>query len=246
MTRLHNKVAIVTGSGSGMGQAEAVGFAKQGAKVVVADVNLETAQATCDAIVAAGGDAIAVAVDVTQLTDLQKLVDTTLEHYGRIDVLVNNAGIFDYYTNSLDTSEELWDRIFAINVKSMYQLSNLVLPSMIAQQSGSIVNICSIAGLVAQMGGAAYTASKHAVAGYTKHLAAVYGKDGVKINAICPGTIRTAMTAEMLKTRPTNKIPLDRFGEVNEVVDLAVFLASDEAKFMNGALVPIDGGFTIV
>ena len=244
--RLNQKTAIVTGAGSGMGQAEAIGFAKEGAQVVVADVNLATAEATRDAIVAAGGEAIALAVDVTQLADLQNLVDVTLATYGRIDVLVNNAGIFDYYTNSLDTSEELWDKIFAINVKSMFQLSNLVLPHMQAQQGGAIINICSIAGLVANMGGAAYTASKHAVAGYTKHLAAVYGKDGIKINAICPGTIRTAMTAEMLKTRPTDKIPLDRFGEVGEVVDLAVFLASDEARFMNGALVPIDGGFTIV
>ena len=244
--RLNQKTAIVTGAGSGMGQAEAIGFAKEGAQVVVADVNLATAEATRDAIVAAGGKAIALAVDVTQLADLQHLVDVTLATYGRIDVLVNNAGIFDYYTASLDTSEALWDKIFAINVKSMFQLSNLVLPHMQAQQHGAIFNICSIAGLVANMGGAAYTASKHAVAGYTKHLAAVYGKDGIKINAICPGTIRTAMTAEMLKTRPTDKIPLDRFGEVGEVVDLAVFLASDEARFMNGALVPIDGGFTIV
>ena len=244
--RLNQKAAIVTGAGSGMGQAEAIGFAKEGAQVVVADVNLATAEATRDAIVAAGGKAIALAVDVTQLADLQHLVDVTLATYGRIDVLVNNAGIFDYYTASLDTSEALWDKIFAINVKSMFQLSNLVLPHMQAQQHGAIINICSIAGLVANMGGAAYTASKHAVAGYTKHLAAVYGKDGIKINAICPGTIRTAMTAEMLKTRPTDKIPLDRFGEVGEVVDLAVFLASDEARFMNGALVPIDGGFTIV
>ena len=123
--RLNQKTAIVTGAGSGMGQAEAIGFAKEDAKVVVADVNLATAEATRDAIVAAGGEAIAVAVDVTRLADLQNLVDTTLAAYGRIDVLVNNAGIFDYYTNSLDTSEDLWDKIFAINVKSLFQLSNL-------------------------------------------------------------------------------------------------------------------------
>lgn len=244
--RLNQKIAIVTGAGSGMGKAEAIGFAKEGAKVVVADVNLQTAQATCDAIVAFGGEAMAVAVDVTSQEDLQNLVDVTVQKYGRIDVLVNNAGIFDYYTNSLDTSEELWDRIFNINVKAFFQLSNLVLPHMLAQKKGAIVNIGSVAGLVAQMGGAAYTASKHAVSGYTKHLAAVYGKEGIKINAICPGTIRTAMTEEMLKTRPTDKIPLDRFGDVQEVVDLAVFLASDEARFMSGALVTIDGGYTMV
>lgn len=244
--RLKDKVAIITGSGSGMGQAEAIGFARAGAKVVVADIKQEAAQTVVDEIKGNGGEAMAVAVDVTDKAQLEQLVNQTIDTYARIDILVNNAGIFDYYTNSLDTTEELWDKIFAVNVKALFQLSNFVLPHMIAQNRGAIVNISSVAGIVAQMGGAAYTASKHAVSGYTKHLAAVYGKHGIKINAICPGTIRTPMTAKMLETRPTDKIPLDRFGEVGEVVDLAIFLASDEARFMNGSLITIDGGYTIV
>ncbi len=244
--RLQDKVTIITGAASGMGKAEAVRFANEGAKVVVADLNLEGAELVAEEIKEQGGQAFAVKVNVTDSADLQNMISETTKTFGQIDIVINNAGIFDKYTNSLETTEELWDLIFDINLKAVYRISNLVLPDMIERGQGTIVNIASIAGLVAQMGGAAYTASKHAVVGYTKHLAAVYGSKGIKINAIAPGTIRTPLTAEMLKTRPTNKIPLDRFGNDFEVADLAVFLASDESRFMNGAVVPIDGGYTIV
>lgn len=246
MSRLQNKVCIITGAASGMGESEAIAFAQQGAKLIIADMNLEQANQVAEKIIKADGEAFAFQVDVTQFDQLKQLVEFTLEKFGRIDVLLNNAGIFDKYTNSLDTTEELWDRMFTINVKAVFNLSNLVLPKMIEQGSGAIINIASIAGLVAQMGGASYTASKHAVIGYTKHLAAVYAKHGIKINAICPGTIRTPMTAKMLETRPTDKIPLDRFGEASEVAELAIFLASDEARFMNGSCITIDGGYTII
>ncbi|MER8074820.1 SDR family NAD(P)-dependent oxidoreductase [Acinetobacter pittii] len=246
MSRLQNKVCIITGAASGMGESEAIAFAQQGAKLIIADMNLEQANQVAEKIINAGGEAFAFQVDVTQFDQLKQLVEFTLEKFGRIDVLLNNAGIFDKYTNSLETTEELWDTMFAINVKAVFNLSNLVLPKMIEQGSGAIINIASIAGLVAQMGGASYTASKHAVIGYTKHLAAVYAKHGIKINAICPGTIRTPMTAKMLENRPTDKIPLDRFGEASEVAELAIFLASDEARFMNGSCITIDGGYTII
>ncbi|QXA08828.1 glucose 1-dehydrogenase [Acinetobacter pittii] len=246
MSKLQNKVCIITGAASGMGESEAIAFAQQGAKLIIADMNLEQANHVAEKIINAGGEAFAFQVDITQFDQLKQLVEFTLEKCGQIDVLLNNAGIFDKYTNSLDTTEELWDRMFAINIKAVFNLSNLVLPKMIEQGSGAIINIASIAGLVAQMGGASYTASKHAVIGYTKHLAAVYAKHGIKINAICPGTIRTPMTAKMLETRPTDKIPLDRFGEASEVAELAIFLASDEARFMNGSCITIDGGYTII
>lgn len=246
MSRLQNKVCIITGAASGMGESEAIAFAQQGAKLIIADLNFEQANQVAEKIVNTGGEAFAYQVDVTQFDQLQQLVKFTLEKFGRIDVLLNNAGIFDKYVNSLDTTDELWDTMFAINVKAVFHLSNLILPKMIEQGSGAIINIASIAGLVAQMGGASYTASKHAVIGYTKHLAAVYAKHGIKINAICPGTIRTPMTAKMLETRPTDKIPLDRFGEASEVAELAIFLASDEARFMNGSCITIDGGYTII
>lgn len=244
--RLQEKVTIITGTASGMGKAEALLFAKEGAKVVVADLNLEGAEEVVKQIKENGGQAIAVKVNVTDSADLENMVSKTIETYGQIDVVINNAGTFDKYTNSLETSEELWDLIFDINLKALYKITNLVLPYMIERGSGTIVNIASIAGLVTQMGGAAYTASKHGVVGYTKHIAAVYGSKGIKINAIAPGTIKTPLTEEMLKTRPTDKIPLDRFGNDYEVAQLAVFLDSDESKFMNGAIVPIDGGYTIV
>lgn len=244
--RLQDKVAIITGAASGMGKAEALRFASEGAKVIVADLNMEGAEAVVAEIKENNGEALAVKVNVTEQADLENMVKAAMDHYGQIDVVINNAGIFDKYTNSLETTEQQWDLIFDINVKAIYKITNLVLPNMIKRGEGTIVNIASIAGLVAQMGGAAYTASKHAVVGYTKHIAAVYGSKGIKMNAIAPGTIRTPLTADMLKTRPTNKIPLDRFGNDYEVADLAVFLASDESKFMNGAVVPIDGGYTIV
>lgn len=244
--RLQNKVAIITGAASGMGKAEALRFASEGAKVIVGDLNMEGAEAVVAEIKENNGEALAVKVNVTEQADLENMVKAAMDHYGQIDVVINNAGIFDKYTNSLETTEQQWDLIFDINVKAIYKITNLVLPNMIKRGEGTIVNIASIAGLVAQMGGAAYTASKHAVVGYTKHIAAVYGSKGIKMNAIAPGTIRTPLTADMLKTRSTNKIPLDRFGNDYEVADLAVFLASDESKFMNGAVVPIDGGYTIV
>lgn len=244
--KLQDKVAIITGAASGMGKAEALRFASEGAKVVVADLNLEGAEEVVQEIKRNGGEGLAVKVNVTDPADIENMVALATDTFGKIDILVNNAGIFDKYTNSLDTTEEQWDLIFNVNLKSVYKITNAVLPGMIQRGKGAIVNIASIAGLVAQMGGAAYTASKHGVIGYTKHLAAVYSSKGIKINAIAPGTIQTPLTEEMLKTRPTNKIPLDRFGLDYEVADLAVFLASDEAKFMNGSIVPIDGGYTVV
>ncbi|MGO4856922.1 SDR family NAD(P)-dependent oxidoreductase [Arthrobacter sp. 2MCAF14] len=243
--RLDNKVAIITGGASGMGRAEAEAFAAEGARVVIADLNEVMAEEAAAGIRSAGGTALAVRTDVTDEQNLENLVARTIAEYGQIDVLVNNAGVFDKYATSLETAGAQWDFIFNINVKSVFNLTNLVLPGMIAQGGGSIVNIASVAGLVAGKGGAAYTASKHAIIGYTKHLAATYGKDGIKINAICPGTISTPLIAASLADIPTDAIPLRRFGESAEVADLAVFLASDEAKFMQGAMVPIDGGFTI-
>ncbi len=243
--RLKDKVAIITGSASGMGYGEAIRFAKEGAKVVVADLNIEGAKAVADEIKSFGGEAIAVSVNVTKTEDIHNCVKVTEDTFGPVDILVNNAGVFDKYATSLDTPLEKWNFLVNINLTSVFEFSNAVLPSMIERGKGSIVNIASVAGLVAGKGGAAYTATKHGVIGYTKHLSSEYARYGVKINAICPGTIETPLVKDVLATIPKDLVPTRTFGQVDEVADLAVFLASDEAKFMSGAAVPIDGGFTI-
>lgn len=243
--RLQNKVAIITGAASGMGQGEAIRFAKEGAKVVVADLNFEGAQAVAEEIKAAGGEAIAVSVNVMKTEDILNCIKVTEETLGPVDVLVNNAGVFDKYQKSLETTLDQWKFLIDINLTSMFEFCNAVLPSMIERQTGAIVNICSVAGLVAGKGGAAYTASKHGAIGYTKHLSSEYARYGIKINAICPGTIETPLVKDVLAGLSKEAVPTRTFGQVEEVADLAVFLASDEAKFMSGTAVTIDGGFTI-
>ena len=242
---LKDKVALITGGASGMGKAEALAFAAKGAKVAIADINYDGAKKVVNEIVENGGSALALQVNMTNSAEINDMVQDILNEFGQIDILVNNAGIFDKYKTSLETSEEDWDFIFNINLKSAFLLSNLVLPGMISRGNGTIVNISSVAGLVAGKGGAAYTASKHGLIGYTKHLASVYASQGIKVNAICPGTIVTPLTKDILENIPVDNIPARRFGLQEEVAELAVFLASDQAKFMNGTAIPIDGGFTI-
>lgn len=243
--RFDEKVVLVTGAASGMGVSEAKAFAQAGAKVVVADVNAEGAKQIAKEIADEGGEAIGIGVDLTDAEQLKSMVDDINAHYGKIDVLINNAGVFDKYATLLDTSDELWDMIYNINIKAVFRLTKLVLPQMIERGNGAIVNIASIAGLVANKGGAAYTSSKHAVIGLTKHLSSTYAKDGIKINAICPGTIVTPLIKDVVANIPKDNVPMLRFGTPEEVAELAMFLASDEAAFMNGAIVPIDGGYTI-
>lgn len=243
--KLDGKVAIITGSASGMGLEEAQLFAREGAKVIIADVNAEAGEKVASDINAEGGEATFIEVNMRDGASVQALVDKTVETYGSLDIVVNNAGIFDKYASILDTSEEQWDLILDVNLKGIYLMAKAAIPGMIERGGGTFVNIASVAGLVAAKGGAAYTASKHGVIGLTKHMVSEYAKDGIRTNAIAPGTIVTPLIKDVVANIPTDPVPMRRFGQPNEVAELAVFLASEEAQFMNGAIIPIDGGFTL-
>ena len=243
--KLEGKVAIITGSASGMGLEEAQLFAREGAKVVIADVNVEAGEKVASDIKADGGEATFIEVNMRDGASVQALVDKTVETYGSLDIVVNNAGIFDKYASILDTSEEQWDLILDVNLKGIYLMAKAAIPGMIERGGGTFVNIASVAGLVAAKGGAAYTASKHGVIGLTKHMVSEYAKEGIRTNAIAPGTIVTPLIKDVVANIPTDPVPMRRFGQPNEVAELAVFLASEEAQFMNGAIIPIDGGFTL-
>lgn len=243
--RLENKIALITGSTSGMGQAEAKLFAKEGAKVIVTGRNVERLDKTVAEIKSDGGEAVGIIADITTKEGCEKLYQEAMKVWDRIDILVNNAGIFDGRLPLLETDEDLWRRVYATNIDAPYRLNKLVLPQMIERRAGSIVNVSSVAGLIASKGGAAYTSSKHALVGLTKQMCSEYAEYGIKINAICPGTIVTPLIADIVDTIRNDNIPEHRFGQPEEVAELALFFASDEAKFCNGVIAPIDGGYTV-
>ncbi|UJL46356.1 3-oxoacyl-ACP reductase [Virgibacillus sp. NKC19-16] len=250
MGKLDGKVTFITGAGSGMGRSQAILFAKEGAKVIAADINVDGVQEVVDQIKSDGGEALAVETDVSKKDSVEKAVNKELDHFGQIDVLSNTAGILDDYAPSLETSEDLWDKIMNINLKGIYYLTNAVLPQMVEREKGTVINVASLASFVAGGGGAAYTAAKHGVAGYTKQLAYDYGKKGIKANAIAPGSVKTGLTEEILvegsdAEERANEVPAGRYGQPEEIANVALFLASDDSSFMHGAVVPVDGGWTI-
>lgn len=248
--RLKDKVAIITGGGSGIGREMCVLFAAEGAKVVVADIDVDAAEETVDIICERGDQARSVMVDVTDNALIEQMVVTTLEQYGTIDILCNNAGIGGDLSPAAEASEAVWDRVIAVNLKSVFMISRRVIPEMLKRGGGVIINTASAAGLIASAAGCDYTASKHGVIGLTKQLAYEYGQKGIRVNAVCPGVIDTNHTAGMLGVDGpfhdlTMRAPAGRYGKATEVAALALFLASDEASFMHGCAVPIEGGSTI-
>jgi NAD(P)-dependent dehydrogenase (short-subunit alcohol dehydrogenase family) len=249
--RLANKVAIITGSASGMGQAAAELFASEGASVVVTDINAKAGAETAQAIRDTGGNAIFVKADVTHENEVQALVDTALESFGHIDVLYNNAGVMLPEDQSVvANSEAIWDKVLDINLKSVFLCTKHTIPHMIKQGKGSIINIASF---VALMGCTvpqdAYTASKGGMLSLTKSLAVQYGQNGIRCNAICPGPIETPLlrylwTSDEERNKRLNRIPLGRFGEARDIVYMALYLASDESAWTTGSWLVVDGGIT--
>lgn len=249
--RLQNKVAIVTGAASGMGKAIAALYAKEGAKVVVADIHLEAAETVAGEIKSGGGEALAVKANVADEADIQNLIDTTVKTYGTVDILVNNAGIMDNFEPAGDIEDDSWNRIFAVNTTSVMRATRKVLPIFLAKQQGVIINVASAGGLFGARAGAAYTASKHAVVGFTKNTGFMYAPQGIRCNAIAPGGVETNIGSTMThinefgmgRTQPGLALN-PRTGKPEEIAQLALFLGSDEASFINGAVVTADGGWT--
>jgi NAD(P)-dependent dehydrogenase (short-subunit alcohol dehydrogenase family) len=249
--RLANKVAIITGSASGMGRLAAEVFASEGASIVVTDIAEKEGKATAHAIREQGGKAIFVQANVANETEVKHIIDSTIETFGRIDVLYNNAGIMPDDDGSVtDISEATWDRVLDINLKSTFLCSKYAIPHMISEGKGSIINVASFVAFVgSSVPQDAYTASKGGMLSLTKSFAVQYGKHGIRCNAICPGPIETPLlrqlwTSEEARNLRLNRIPLGRFGEPKDIVYMALYLASDESAWTTGAWLIVDGGIS--
>jgi NAD(P)-dependent dehydrogenase (short-subunit alcohol dehydrogenase family) len=251
MARLDGKVAVITGAGSGIGRVAASLFAAEGARVVVADVVADHAASAVADITAAGGTAVAVTVDVADERQVSAMVDAAVETYGGLHVLFNNAGIFPEDDGGvLDTPPDTWERVMQVNLKGVWLGCRAAVPAMLESGGGSIVNVASF---VALMGAAtaqiAYTASKGGVLAMTRELAVEYARRGIRANSICPGPIETPLLAELLsdpvrRQRRLVHIPIGRFGRPDEIAKAALFLASDDASFVTGSALVVDGGIT--
>ena len=247
--RLEEKVAIVTGAGSGIGAGITKLFAKEGAKVVLADWHPENAEKVASEIRAAAGQAVAVKCDVSDAKDAEALIAAALAHFKKIDILVNNAGI--YVADSVEkVSEAEWDKLMSVDLKGVMLCSKYAIPHMRKQGKGKIINIASIAGEVGLAQSAAYCAAKGGVILLTREMALDYAKDRINVNAICPGVIVTAMTEDMMRDKQTadglmQQTPLGRFGQPEDIAYAALYLANDESDFVTGTALVVDGGWTI-
>jgi NAD(P)-dependent dehydrogenase (short-subunit alcohol dehydrogenase family) len=247
--KLSGQVAIVTGGASGQGRATAMLFAQEGAKVIVGDVNDKGAAETARLINRnEGGQALAVKADVTKADEVRGMVDTALTHYGRLDILINNAGATQFKGID-DTSEEDWDRIVNTNLKSVFLCCKAAIPAMRKSGGGNIVNIASVAGLIGMPQHFVYCAAKAGVIHLTKSLALDHGQENIRINCICPGGVRTPMLGEVIDInnpalieRIGQQHALGRIAEPDEIARVSLFLCTPDASFMTGAAVTVDGG----
>ena len=250
--RLSEKVIILTGAGRGIGREAAFLFASEDAQLVLVDINENNGVNTALKIQDNGGEAVFIKTDLTKSSQVKVMVEKVIKKFNRIDVLYNNAGI-NHFAKIADTDEAAWDKVMAVNVKSVFLTCKYVIPRMVVQRRGVIINTGSSASLVGLANLAAYTASKGAILQLTRNIALDYAKDGIRANAICPGVTATEMTEQVIKDDPDPKAARDRFDRViprgsmatpMEIANVALFLASDESSYITGAAIPVDGGYT--
>jgi len=246
--KLENKVAIVTGSGQGIGKGIALELAKEGAKVVVSDINQENIEKTVGEIESLGSDALGVRADVSNFSDVTQLVKETVKKFGRVDILVNNAGIYPFKPLA-GMEEKDWDKVLDVNLKGVFNCTRAVLPEMTKQNSGSIINIASIAGAVVGFSNLAhYSASKGGVLGFTRSAALELAQHKIRVNAIAPGAIETPgakIADEEVARQFVQAVPLKRMGQSIDIGRAVVFLASEDSSYVTGQMIVVDGGFTL-
>jgi NAD(P)-dependent dehydrogenase (short-subunit alcohol dehydrogenase family) len=250
--KLEQRVAVVTGAGSGIGRAMALLFAQEGARILAADINGSAAEETAAAVQAAGGTAQAFTVNVVEPDEVRAMIEAAVAAYGRVDILCNNAGIGST-TDVVEAEPEEWDRVMAVNVKSVFLGCKYVIPHMLEQGGGVIVNTASVAGMVGLVKRASYSASKGAVIALTRQVAIEYVEQGIRVNCLCPGTVDSPWVGRLLgqaddpgaaRAALVARQPMGRLGTPEEIAAAALYLASDDAAFITGTGLVIDGGLT--
>jgi NAD(P)-dependent dehydrogenase (short-subunit alcohol dehydrogenase family) len=245
------KAGIVTGGGSGIGRATALAFAERGATVVIADIAVENAEETLSRIESRGGNGMVIETDVTDMDQVRDMVETTVDEYGRLDFAFNNAGVGTNLTSTVEYEEDDWNQLVDINLTGVWRCMKIELEQMLSQdEPGAIVNTSSVMGQVGGEQQPAYTAAKHGVVGVTKVAALEHGTDDIRINAVCPGFVDTPMAAEVLeemepgaRAKAESLHAMDRFGQPEEIAGAVTWLCSEDASFVTGTAVPVDGGF---
>lgn len=246
------KAALVTGAGKGMGLATAKAFAQAGAAVLLADINEDSALKAADELAKAGHKAIGMRCDVADEAQVKAVVEKTVASFGRLDAAYNNAGIQSLVTDTADLTSEEWDRVFSINLRGVFLCMKYELVQMRGQGNGAIVNCSSIGGLIGLPGRAAYHAAKHGVLGLTKSAALEYAPRGIRINAVCPGTIRTPMVEDMFTSGDLSEedvvklAPINRLGEASEIAGAVLWLCSPMSTYVIGQSIAVDGGYTVL